>query len=61
MAPGVYTRGRRSHQTAAAGTPYKALDQLQSQPRAAVTLGTALPSTIAPTNQIDYRIRSGYD
>ncbi|WP_374603821.1 fibronectin type III domain-containing protein [Niveibacterium sp.] len=47
--------------TTLATPKYKALDQLQSQPRAAVTLGAALPGTIVPTDQIDYRIRSGYD
>lgn len=47
--------------TTLATPKYKALDQLQAQPRAAVTLGAALPGTIVPTDQIDYRIRSGYD
>lgn len=47
--------------TTLATPKYKALDQLQTQPRAAVTLGAALPGTIVPTDQIDYRIRSGYD
>jgi hypothetical protein len=37
------------------------LTQLQSQPRAPVTLGQALPGTIIATDQLKYRIRSGYD
>ena len=40
---------------------FKGLDQLQAQPRAAVTLGQQLPGTIIATDQADYKIRTGYD
>lgn len=40
---------------------FKALDQLNTQPRAAVTLGQALPGAILAADQPDYRIRTGYD
>ena len=40
---------------------FNGLAQLQSQPRAAVTLGQQLPGTIIATDQMDYRIRTGYD
>jgi hypothetical protein len=40
---------------------FKGIDQLQSQPRAAVTLGQQLPGNIIASDQIDYRIRTGYD
>jgi hypothetical protein len=40
---------------------YKGLDQLNQQPRAAITLGQALPGTIIATDQADYRVRAGYD
>jgi predicted small lipoprotein YifL len=39
----------------------KGLDQLAAQPRAAVTLGQALPGAIIAADQPDYRIRTGYD
>ena len=38
-----------------------ALSQLQGQPRAPVTLGQALPGTIIATDEVAYRIRTGYD
>ncbi|MCX9155493.1 hypothetical protein OPU71_05075 [Niveibacterium sp. 24ML] len=47
--------------TTLATPKYKALDQLQTQPRAAVTLGQALPGTIVATATPDYRIRTGFD
>lgn len=47
--------------TTLATPKYKALDQLQGQPRAAVTLGPALPGSIVPTDMLDYRMRTGYD
>ncbi len=37
------------------------LVQLQSQPRAPVTLGQGLPGTLIATDEIAYRIRTGYD
>jgi len=40
---------------------FKALDQLRAQPRAAVSLGQALPGAIIAADQPDYRIRTGYD
>jgi hypothetical protein len=40
---------------------FNGLAQLQSQPRAAVTLGQPLPGTIIATDQTDYKIRTGYD
>lgn len=40
---------------------FKALTQLQSQARAPVTLGGALPGTLVATDLSDYRIRTGYD
>jgi hypothetical protein len=40
---------------------FKAIDQLQSQPRAAVTLGQQLPGTLIATDETNYRIRSGSD
>lgn len=43
------------------GTPkFKAIDQLNRQPRAVVTLGQALPGTLVATDAPDYSIRSGY-
>jgi len=47
---------------ATTNTPkFKGIDQLQSQPRAAVTLGPLLPGTLVATDQPDTRIRTGYD
>jgi hypothetical protein len=44
------------------GTPkLKAIDQLNLQPRAAVTLGQALPGTLVAIDLSDYKIREGYD
>ncbi len=40
---------------------FKALDQLKIQPRAAVTLGQALPGAIIAADQPDYHIRTGYE
>ena len=40
---------------------FAALDQLTSQPRAAVTLGQQLPGSIIAADQTTYKIRTGYD
>lgn len=40
---------------------FKAIDQLNAQPRAAVTLGQALPGTLVAAEQLSHRIRTGYD
>lgn len=40
---------------------FNGLAQLQSQPRAAVTLGQPLPGIIIATDQTDYKARTGYD
>lgn len=40
---------------------FKGIDQLQAQPRAAVSLGQNFPGTLVATEQAVYKIRSGYD
>lgn len=38
-----------------------ALDALRTQPRAAVTLGAALPGALVATDLMEHRVRTGYD
>lgn len=40
---------------------FNAISQLQLRPRAAVTLGQAFPGTIVATDQLAYRMRTGFD
>lgn len=47
--------------TSTSSPKFKALDQLNTQPRAAVALGQALPGAVIAADQQDYRIRTGYD